>query len=95
MYKRLSQYFDHHVVRHGKQEYSRGNIHVNTIEGLWSIFKRGIYGIYHHVSTKHGDRCIHEFQFRYNTREFENSVRFLILLNYCTGGLTYEDLKNG
>ncbi len=93
-YKRLSQYFDHHVVSHGKQEYSSGNVHVNTIEGFWSIFKRGIYGIYHHVSPKHLDRYIHEFQFRYNTRELGDSVRFLILLNYCTGRLTYEELKN-
>ncbi len=91
-YKRLSNLYPHKTINHGQGEYSNGNIHVNTIEGFWSILKRGIYGIYHQVSKKHLQRYIHEFQFRYNTRKFDDSFRFLTLLNWCAGRLTYEDL---
>jgi len=43
----------HSRVNHGEKEYVKDNVHTNTIEGEWSLFKRGVYGIYHHVSEKH------------------------------------------
>jgi hypothetical protein len=46
----------------------RGDVHTNTIEGYFSIFKRGIYGTYHHVSQQHLKRYLAEFDFRYNER---------------------------
>ena len=46
----------------------RGDAHTNTIEGYFSIFKRGIYGVYHHVSQQHLKRYLGEFDFRYNER---------------------------
>jgi len=46
----------------------RGDIHTNTIEGYFSIFKRGITGVYHHVSQEHLKRYLAEFDFRYNER---------------------------
>jgi transposase-like protein len=55
-------------VNHSAGEYVRGNVHTNTIEGYFSIFKRGINGIYHHISQQHLKRYLAEFDFRYNER---------------------------
>jgi hypothetical protein len=56
-------------VDHGIGEYVRGNAHTNTIEGYFSILKRGIVGTYHHVSGEYLKRYLAEFDFRYNNRE--------------------------
>jgi transposase-like protein len=58
----------HETVRHGIGEYVRGEAHTNTIEGYFSILKRGIVGTYHHVSEQHLKRYLAEFDFRYNER---------------------------
>jgi hypothetical protein len=58
----------HETVNHGIGEYVRGNAHTNTIEGYFSILKRGINGVYHHVSPQHLKRYLAEFDFRYNER---------------------------
>ena len=58
----------HGMVNHSIGEYVRDDIHTNTIEGYFSIFKRGIYGVYHHVSQEHLKRYLAEFDFRYNER---------------------------
>lgn len=56
------------VVKHSTGEYVRGDVHTNTIEGYFSILKRGIDGVYHHVSQQHLRRYLAEFDFRYNER---------------------------
>jgi hypothetical protein len=58
----------HATVNHSIGEYVRGDAHTNTIEGYFSILKRGIIGTYHHVSPKHLKRYLAEFDFRYNER---------------------------
>ncbi len=58
----------HGVVRHGKGEYGRGADHTNTIEGYFSIFKRGMKGVYQHCGEAHLHRYLAEFDFRYNHR---------------------------
>ena len=58
----------HESVDHSKSEWTRGDVHVNTLEGFFSIFKRGLVGIYQHVDKKHLDRYLAEFDFRQNTR---------------------------
>jgi transposase-like protein len=58
----------HETVNHGIGEYVRGEAHTNTIEGYFSILKRGITGTYHHVSQQHLKRYLGEFDFRYNER---------------------------
>jgi hypothetical protein len=58
----------HEAVDHSKYEWARGDVHTNTLEGFFSIFKRGIVGIYQHVSERHFDRYLAEFDFRQNTR---------------------------
>src|SRR5438046_10218714 len=62
------QFATHRTVVHSIGEYVRGDAHTNTIEGYCSIFKRGIYGVYHHVSQQHLKRYLGEFDFRYNER---------------------------
>jgi transposase-like protein len=58
----------HETVDHSKYEWARGDVHVNTLEGFFSIFKRGLIGVYQHVDKKHLDRYLAEFDFRQNTR---------------------------
>jgi transposase-like protein len=58
----------HESVDHSKYEWSRGDVHTNTLEGFFSIFKRGLVGIYQHMDKKHLDRYLAEFDFRMNTR---------------------------
>jgi transposase-like protein len=61
--------FDRHeMVDHGIGEYVRGDAHSNTVEGYFSVLKRGINGVYHHVSEAHLKRYLAEFDFRYNNR---------------------------
>jgi transposase-like protein len=59
----------HGSVKHSADEYVRGDIHTNTIEGFFSILKRGVYGTYQHVSEAHLHRYLAEFDFRYSNRE--------------------------
>jgi transposase-like protein/IS1 family transposase len=68
-YRRLAPDYPHHAVRHQAKKYVVGAIHTNTIEGFWSIFKRGIMGTFHKVSRKYLPLYVAEFQFRYNNRE--------------------------
>lgn len=58
----------HESVDHSKFEWSRGEVHTNTLEGFFSIFKRGLVGVYQHMDKKHLDRYLAEFDFRMNTR---------------------------
>jgi hypothetical protein len=59
---------EHQVVRHAKGEYGRGEWHTNTIEGYFSIFKRGMKGVYQHCGEQHLHRYLAEFDFRYSNR---------------------------
>ena len=68
-YKGLDREFPHAVIRHSAHQYVVGAIHTNTIEGFWSIFKRGVVGTFHKVSAKYLPLYIAEFQFRYNNRD--------------------------
>lgn len=93
LYTPLDGVFDHNVIKHEQGEYVRGFSHTNSIEGFWSNLKRGIYGIYHHVSPEHLQKYVDEFTLRYNTRTFETSNRFdVILANVSGKKLTYKKL---
>jgi transposase-like protein len=68
-YSRLgSDFASHETVNHKADEYVRGDVHTNTVEGYYSIFKRGMKGVYQHCSEKHLHRYVAEFDFRYNNR---------------------------
>ena len=68
-YNRLHYRFPHGVVDHGIGQHVVGAVHTNTIEGFWSILKRGVVGTYHKVSRKYLHLYVAEFQFRYNNRQ--------------------------
>ncbi len=67
-YKSMYKHHSHDFVSHGKGEYGRGEVHTNTIEGCFSIFKRGMKGVYQHCGKKHLHRYLSEYDFRYNFR---------------------------
>jgi transposase-like protein len=68
-YRRVGEEFaEHGAVNHGEYEWTRDDIHTNTVEGYYSIFKRGMKGIYQHCSEKHLHRYLAEFDFRYSNR---------------------------
>lgn len=94
-YNKLQRVYDHSVVKHNAFEYVNGRIHTNTIEGFWSLLKRGIVGIYHFTSKKHLQAYVDEFVFRYNTREITSLNRFDLLLGNMGNRTTYKELING
>jgi len=59
---------EHDSVDHSKFEWARGDVHTNTLEGFFSVIKRGLVGVYQHVDKRHLDRYLAEFDFRQNTR---------------------------
>jgi transposase-like protein len=67
-YRHVKKLYPHKVIKHTAGEYVVGAVHTQTIEGFWSIFKRGIVGTFHKVSKKYMPLYVAEFQFRYNNR---------------------------
>jgi transposase-like protein len=61
--------YQHDRVHHAEEVYVAGDVHTNTIEGFWSLLKRGIDGVYHSVSSKHLQGYLDEYSFRYNHRD--------------------------
>jgi transposase-like protein len=89
-----ANYADHQAVNHGEKEYVRGRTHTNTVEGYFSIFKRGMKGIYQHCSEAHLHRYLAEYDFRYSNRSalgIEDAARTAIALKGIEGKrLTYR-----
>lgn len=69
------QFASHQTVDHAKGEYVRGDAHSNTVEGFFSQLKRSIDGTYHHVSERHLDRYLAEFDYRYSNRKVQDGER--------------------
>jgi len=68
-YRRVGKEFaSHETVNHTEKEYARGDVTTNTVEGYFSIFKRGMRGVYQHCKEKHLHRYLAEYDFRYNYR---------------------------
>jgi hypothetical protein len=87
----------HESVDHSKFEWTRGDVHTNTLEGFFSILKRGLIGVYQHVDKKHLERYLAEFDFRQNTRAklgIDDQRRAAIALEGAKGKrLTYETTR--
>jgi transposase-like protein len=75
----------HFSVNHSRGEYARGNVTTNTVEGFFSLLKRGLYGTFHSVSKKHLHRYCDEFAFRYNTRAMDDGERTLEAIRASEG----------
>lgn len=77
-YKRVARGYDRHTVEHGKQQYAKGDVHTNTIEGLWSHFKRSVSGTHKSISKKYLQAYVDGFVFHYNNRH-SDKARFSAL----------------
>lgn len=90
------EFASHEFTRHGKGEYVRGDIHTNTVEGFYSVFKRGMKGVYQHCGEQHLHRYVAEFDFRYNNRSrlgVEDAARTASIMRGAEGKrLTYRRL---
>ena len=94
-YAKLDREFAaHETVTHSRNEYVRGNVTTNTMEGYFSILKRGLTGIYQCVSEQHLQRYVDEFDFRYNNRQslgVDDEQRAVALIKQVHGKrLTYR-----
>jgi transposase-like protein len=89
----------HESVQHGKEEWARGDVHTNTLEGYFSVFKRGMKGVYQHCSEKHLHRYLAEFDFRYNNRVrlgVNDGARAVLAMKGIEGKrLTYRPTHSG
>jgi hypothetical protein len=95
-YKKVGRDFPHETVNHIQLEYVRKgdprSIHTNSIEGFWSLFKRGLIGSFHKVSVKHLGRYLNEFEFRFNHRKNEELFALTIINLLIASALPYAAL---
>ncbi|HEY1721764.1 MAG TPA: IS1595 family transposase [Magnetospirillaceae bacterium] len=99
-YKQIGTWFEgHETVNHSRKEYARGDVTTNTVEGFFSIFKRGMKGIYQHCGEQHLHRYLAEFDFRYSNRaamEIDDTMRTDLALKGAEGKrLTYSQTGSG
>lgn len=71
--------YRHYRIKHSDRVYVRGKVHTNTVEGFWSLVKRGIGGVYHSISRKYLQHYLNEYTFRYNRRHMGNQQFRMIL----------------
>lgn len=92
-YRDVGQEFaEHHAVSHERNEWVRGDAHTQTVEGYFSLLKRGIVGTYHHVGDEHLHRYVDEFTFRYNRRKVDDGTRAAMAIRGAEGKrLMYRD----
>jgi len=87
------EYTNHKVVKHNRGEYViEGDVHTNSIESVWALFRRQVNGTHHWVSKKHLQSYINEMTWRFNRRDQEEGERVNNLLKYVEGRLTYAEL---
>lgn len=91
-YGNLSRKYNHSYISHCYGVYGIGEVSTNTIEGFWSILKRGIIGVYHRVSKKHLQKYVDEFVFRYNQRTLSLQEQFRTAMECLHHRITYNDL---
>jgi transposase-like protein len=90
------EFASHKTVVHSRNEYVRGHVHTNTVENVWSVFKRGMIGIYQHCGEAHLHRYLAEFDFRYNHRKITDAERANALMEQVHGKrLTYRRTDKG
>lgn len=82
----------HERVNHSAEEWVRGDVHTNSIEGAWALFKRSLVGSYHKVSKKHLDAYLDEFEFRFNNRNNPYIFRDALTELLTAGPLEYRQL---
>lgn len=87
-FRLIKRYLPHDVIRH-EVEYVNGDIHTQGIENYWSILKRGLYGVFHHVDAEYLNNYLNEFEFRFNRRKIPDEERFASLMSQTQGRLLW------
>lgn len=85
----------HRKVDHGREEWVRGIVHTNSVEGVWSLFKRSVIGAYHQLSAKHLPAYLDEMAFRFNNRDNPFLFRDTVLRMVEGETLPYAELIEG
>lgn len=84
----------HEMVDHGKEEYVRGDAHINTAEGRFSLMKRAVFGTHHSISQAHLSRYLSEWDFKFNTRKMNDGERAALIAKGIEGKrLTYRPVN--
>jgi transposase-like protein len=82
----------HETVNHRAEEWVQGDVYTNSVEGVWSLFKRGIVGSYHQVSAKHLQSYIDEFEWRFNGRDNPELFRDTMIRLLNTPKMEFKEL---
>ena len=82
----------HETVNHSAEEWVVGDVHTNSIESVWSLFKRSIIGAFHKVSAKHLDRYLEELEWRFNNRDNRHIFRDTLKRIVNTDHVTYRTM---
>ena len=83
---------EHDTVQHNLDEWVVGDVHTNSVEGMWSLFKRSVMGAFHKISVKHMDRYLEELEWRFNNRDNPLIFRDLLLRILDGKALRYRSL---
>ena len=83
---------NHATVNHSKEEWVRGDVHTNTVEGAFSLFKRSIVGAFHQISAKHLPAYLDEFEFRFDNRKNPYLFRDTLIRLVRSGSVSYQQL---
>lgn len=92
IYKAELQEYTKRSIKHAEGNWVVGGVHTNNVENFWGVMKRGVHGIYHHISYKHLHRYCDEFSYRYNSRKINDAARFVNSLNNLERRLDYKTL---
>ena len=87
-YTHIRDHVRHDVIDH-EQTYVVGDVHTQGIENYWSLLKRGLYGVFHHVDADYLGNYLNEFQFRFNRRKISDAERFSALVGQTQGRLLW------
>lgn len=82
----------HETVNHSQEQWVVGDVHTNSIEGVWALFKRSLMGTFHKMSKKHMDRYIEELEWRFNNRDNDHIFRDTLVRIMNTPHIEYKDL---
>ncbi|MCL2247021.1 MAG: IS1595 family transposase, partial [Lentimicrobiaceae bacterium] len=91
-YDKIGKLYNRMFVDHSQGQYVEGNATTNTIEGFWSIFKRGVIGVYQKTSKKHLQKYVNEFVWRYNMRNSSQGFQYSSFLSATNHRTKYKEL---
>lgn len=88
------EFADHDTVNHSQGQFVKGDVYTNSVEGLFSLFSRMVFGTYHQITAKHLQAYCNELTYRFNSRKIKDVQRFVNTFQNIQGRLTYNQLIN-